>query len=154
MEAAGVSDPEPITLVPVDFPDLAGTGNVGNMFGDADYGLAVSGRSDNQAAATTFVTWLATSQAGQQSVADTLNNIPALAGITPDWDQIDLVDPEAQADVLSAYTETASASTQPRFATVSAELNTAFRDALVGVAGGDTSIPDALQTLQGVAAAE
>ncbi|MGI5191956.1 ABC transporter substrate-binding protein [Promicromonospora sp. CA-289599] len=154
MEAAGVSDPEPITLVPVDFPDLAGTGNVGNMFGDADYGLAVSGRSDNQAAATTFVTWLATSQTGQQSVADTLNNIPALAGITPDWDQIDLVDPEAQADVLSAYTETAAASTQPRFATVSAELNTAFRDALVGVAGGDTSIPDALQTLQGVAAAE
>lgn len=148
MEAAGVSDPDPITLVPVDFPDLAGTGVVGNMFGDADYGLAVSGRSDNQAAATTFVTWLATSQTGQQSVADTLNNIPALAGITPEWDQIDLVDPEVQADVLSAYTEQAAAATQPRFASVSSELNTAFRDALVGVAGEDMAIPDALETLQ------
>lgn len=154
MEAAGVSDPDPITLVPVDFPDLAGTGNVGNMFGDADYGLAVSGRSDNQAAATTFVTWLATSQAGQQSVADTLNNIPALSGITPAWDQIDLVDPEAQADVLSAYTEQAAAATQPRFATISSELNTAFRDALVGVAGDDVAIPDALQTLQSVVDSE
>lgn len=154
MEAAGVSDPEPITLVPVDFPDLAGTGNVGNMFGDADYGLAVSGRSDNQAAATTFVTWLSTSQAGQQSVANTLNNIPALHGVTPDWDQIDLVDPDAQAEVLSAYSEQAAAATQPRFASVSSELNTAFRDALVGVAGGDVSVPDALQTLQGVVDAE
>ena len=154
MEAAGVSDPDPITLVPVDFPDLAGTGAVGNMFGDADYGLAVSGRSDNQAAATTFVTWLATSQTGQQSVADTLNNIPALAGITPDWDQIDLVDPEAQADVLSAYTEQAAAATQPRFATISSELNTAFRDGLVGVAGGDVAIPDALETLQSVVDSE
>jgi ABC-type glycerol-3-phosphate transport system substrate-binding protein len=154
MEAAGVSDPDPITIVPVDFPDLAGTGAVGNMFGDADYGLAVSGRSDNQAAATTFVTWLATSQIGQQSVADTLNNIPALAGITPDWDQIELVDPEAQADVLSAYTEQTAAATQPRFASISSELNTAFRDSLVGVAGEDVAIPDALETLQSVVDSE
>ncbi len=42
MEAAGVANPEPITITPADFPDLAGTGNTGALFGDADYGLAVS----------------------------------------------------------------------------------------------------------------
>ncbi|MDF2994238.1 MAG: hypothetical protein K0S37_4752 [Microbacterium sp.] len=34
MSAAGVADPEPFTMVPIPFPDLAGTGNVGSMFGE------------------------------------------------------------------------------------------------------------------------
>ena len=53
MEAAGVGSPEPITITPIQFPDLAGTGNTGSMFGDADYGVAVSAASDQQDAATT-----------------------------------------------------------------------------------------------------
>lgn len=147
MEAAGVSDPEPFTMLPIQFPDVAGTGNTGSMFGDADYGLAVSAKSDQQAAATTFALWLATSEAGQQSVANTLNNIPSLKGVQPQWDSIDLVNPEGQLAALQELTDIAGASTQPRFASVSADLNTAFRDALIGVATGDVSIEDALANL-------
>lgn len=148
MEAAGVGSPEPITITPIQFPDLAGTGNTGSMFGDADYGLAVSAASDQQDAATTFALWLGTSEGGQQAVANTLNNIPALKGIAPQWDQIDLVDPERQTEALQAYSEIAGQATQPRFASVSADLNAAFRDALIGVASGDLSIDEALQVLQ------
>ena len=153
-EAAGVANPEPMTIIPIDLPDLAGTGNVGNMFGDADYGLAVSARSQNQAAATTFAVWLTTSQAGQQAVANTLNNIPALNGITPVWDDIELANPEAQAEVLSAYTEQAASATQPRFASVSAELNSGFRDTLGEVAEGRMSVADAQAHLQSIVDAQ
>jgi ABC-type glycerol-3-phosphate transport system substrate-binding protein len=148
MEAAGVGSPEPITITPIEFPDLAGTGTTGSMFGDADYGLAVSAMSDQQDAATIFALWLTTSEAGQQAVANTLNDIPALIGITPQWDQIDLVDPERQLEALQAYTENAGAATQPRFASVSADLNSAFRDALIGVASGERSPEEALAALQ------
>lgn len=150
MEAAGVSNPEPFTMIPIQFPDVAGTGNVGSMFGDADYGLAVSGKSDQQAAATTFALWLTTSEAGQQAVANTLNDIPSLKGVQPAWDDIDLVSPDAQLDALKEYTDVAGSSTQPRFATVSADLNTAFRDALIGVATGTVTPEDALASLQSV----
>ena len=148
MEAAGVGSPEPITITPIQFPDLAGTGNTGSMFGDADYGVAVSAASDQQDAATTFALWLGTSEAGQQAVANTLNNIPALKGIAPQWDQIDLVDAERQTEALQAYSEIAGQATQPRFASVSAALNSTFRDALIGVASGDKSIDEALALLQ------
>jgi len=148
MEAAGVGSPEPITITPIEFPDLAGTGTTGSMFGDADYGLAVSAMSDQQDAATTFALWLTTSEAGQQAVANTLNDIPALIGITPQWDQIDLVDSGRQLEALQAYTENAGAATQPRFASVSADLNSAFRDALIGVASGERTPEEALVALQ------
>jgi raffinose/stachyose/melibiose transport system substrate-binding protein len=150
MEAAGVANPEPITITPADFPDLAGTGNTGALFGDADYGLAVSAQTDQADAATTFALWLGTSEAGQQAVANTLNNVPALKGITPAWDEIDLVDPARQLEPLQEYTERAGQATAPRFATVSADLNSAFEDALIGVASGDLSIDDALAGLQAV----
>ena len=154
MEAAGVGSPTPITIAPMDFPDLAGTGDTGSYFGDADYGVAVSARSDQQAAATTFAVWLATSEAGQQAVANTLNDIPALKGVSPQWDQIDLVNPDKQKEALQAYTEKAGAGTEPRFASVSADLNSAFRDALIGVASDDKSIDDALAGLQDVVEAQ
>ncbi|PVU84351.1 carbohydrate ABC transporter substrate-binding protein (plasmid) [Cellulomonas sp. WB94] len=154
MEAAGVGSPTPITLTPIPFPDLAGTGSTGSMFGDADYGLAVSARSTQQAAATTFALWLTTSEAGQQAVANTLNDIPALKGVTPQWDQIDLVNPDKQKAALQSYTEAAGAATEPRFATVSADLNTAFRDALIGVASGDKTVTQALEGLDAVQTAQ
>lgn len=150
MEAAGVSDPEPFTMVPIDFPDVAGTGNTGNYFGDADYGLAVNGQSDQQAAATTFALWLGTSETGQQAVANTLNDIPSLTGIQPEWEDIELVDPEAQLEALQDLTERASESTEPRFATVDAALNDAFQEVLIGVARGQESPEDGLATLQAV----
>jgi ABC-type glycerol-3-phosphate transport system substrate-binding protein len=149
-----VADPEPFTMVPIPFPDLAGTGNVGSMFGDADYGLAINAQSDQQAAAETFVLWLTTSEEGQQAVANTLNDIPSLVGIQPEWDSIELVDPEVQRSLLIDYTEQASESTQPRFATVSPDLNGAFEDVLIGVASGSMSVDEGLETLQAAADAD
>ena len=46
--------------MPIQFPDVAG-GNTSEMFGDADYGLAISTKAKNKAAAETFVTWMTTS---------------------------------------------------------------------------------------------
>ena len=83
LKAAGVSGAKPFPIVPIQFPDVAQAGNVSEMFGDADYGLAVSTKSKNKAAATTFATWLATSKAAQQAVADQLNDAPALKGSSP-----------------------------------------------------------------------
>jgi raffinose/stachyose/melibiose transport system substrate-binding protein len=150
MEAAGVANPTPFAITPAEFPDLAGTGSTGSLFGDADYGLAVSAKTDQADAATTFALWLGTSEAGQQAVANTLNNVPALKGVTPQWDQIDLVDPARQLEPLQAYTEEAGQATAPRFATVSADLNSAFEDALIGVASDDMTIEEALAGLQAV----
>jgi len=150
MTAAGVSNPTPITITPVPFPDLAGTGKTGTMFGDADYGLAVSAKSSQQEAAQAFAAWLATSQGGQQVIANTLNLIPALKGVGAQWDQIDLVNPATQLGALKDYQTKAASSISQRLGDVSADLNTAFRDALIGVATGDQTPEQAVQILQAV----
>jgi ABC-type glycerol-3-phosphate transport system substrate-binding protein len=150
MTAAGVSDPTPITIMPVPFPDIAGTGKTGTMFGDADYGLAVSAKSSQQEAAQAFATWITTSQEGQQVVANTLNLIPALKGVGAQWDQIDLVNPDVQLEALQDYQTKAVSSISQRLGNVSADLNSAFRDALIGVATGDKTPEEAVQILQAV----
>ena len=86
LKAAGVSGAKPFPIVPIQFPDVAQAGNTSEMFGDADYGLAVSTKAKNKAAAETFVTWMTTSTVGQQAVADQLNDVPALKGIEPNFD--------------------------------------------------------------------
>ena len=68
----------------------------------------------------------------------------------PEWDGIDLVNPDAQLEALKEYTDIAGSATEPRFASVSADLNTAFRDALIGVATGDQTAKQALEALQAV----
>ncbi len=150
MTAAGVSNPTPITIMPIPFPDLAGTGKTGTMFGDADYGLAVSAKSSQQEAAQAFATWIATSQEGQQVVANTLNLIPALKGVGAQWDQIDLVNPAKQLSALQDYQTKAVSSISQRLGDVSADLNTAFRDALIGVATGDKTPEQGVEILQAV----
>ncbi|WP_172191431.1 ABC transporter substrate-binding protein [Actinomyces faecalis] len=154
MEAAGVSHPEPFTMLPIDFPDVAGTGEVGHYFGDADYGVAVSGMSDQQAAATTFATWLATSEQGQQAVADTLNDVPALSGISPDWEAIDLVNPEVQRQPLQDYTAKVARATSTRFADVSSDLNSTYKDGLIGLVAGEMDAEELLSSLQAVVDAQ
>src|SRR4030095_2712121 len=90
-KAAGVSGAKPFPIVPIQFPDVAGAGNTSEMFGDADYGLSISTKAKDKAAAEAFVTWLTTSQAGQQAVADQLNDVPALKGIEPNFEEINFV---------------------------------------------------------------
>jgi ABC-type glycerol-3-phosphate transport system substrate-binding protein len=150
MTAAGVTNPTPITIMPIPFPDLAGSGKTGTMFGDADYGLAVSAKSSQQEAASAFAVWISTSQAGQQVVGNTLNLIPALKGVGAQWDQINLVNPSKQLTALQAYQTKAVSSISQRLGDVSADLNTAFRDALIGMATGQKTADQALQGLQAV----
>src|SRR5690606_30701500 len=91
MEGAGVSDPECFVQLPMEFPDVAGKGNGSVPFGEVDYGLAINADSPNQGAAKTFVTWMTMSEAGQQNVANAIDLLPGLQGVTPNWDNITLV---------------------------------------------------------------
>ncbi len=130
ISAAGVSNPQPFPLIPIEFPDVAGKGNPAGYFGDADYGLALSLKSDNKAAARTFITWLTTTEEAQQLVADKLNNVPALQGITPNWDAINLPFAELQLPALQEYTETVPQTELARFL----HLNTDEQDAILAAA--------------------
>ena len=105
LKAAGVSGAKPFPILPMQFPDVAQAGNVSEMFGDADYGLSVSTKAKDKAAAETFVTWLATSKAGQQAVADQLNDVPALKGVEPNFDKVTFVDPATQAEPVKQLLE-------------------------------------------------
>ncbi|MFT4006473.1 MAG: ABC transporter substrate-binding protein [Lacrimispora sp.] len=133
----------PFTMIPIDFPDIAGTGNTGSMFGDLDYSTAVSATSKNIKAATTFAVWLGTSQTGQQIIADSLNVVPSLKSATPDWDNVKLVNPEKQNELIKSYIEKSmNSGDNPRFAGINADLNQAMMDVLAGVAGGTVTPED------------
>ncbi len=148
MQAAG-STAKPFTMIPINFPDIAGTGNTGSLFGDVDYGQGVSAKSSNQEAATAFAVWLGTSQAGQQAIADSLNLIPALKSVTPNWDNVKLVNPAKQQAPEKDLVQRASAVTDnPRFATINADMNQALMQALSTVAAGQATPEQATQTLQ------
>lgn len=148
MQAAG-STAKPFTMIPINFPDIAGTGNTGSLFGDVDYGQGVSAKSSNQEAATAFAVWLGTSQAGQQAIADSLNLIPALKSVTPNWDNVKLVNPDKQQGPEKDLVQRASAVTDnPRFATINADMNQALMQALSTVAAGQATPDQATKTLQ------
>lgn len=142
MESASSTE-EPFTMIPIEFPDVAGTGNTGSMFGDLDYSTAVSATSENVKAATTFAVWLGTSQSGQQMIADSLNVVPSLKSATPDWNKIKLVNPEKQNDKIKEYIENAMNSEEnPRFGGINADMNQTMMDVLAGVAGGTITPED------------
>jgi raffinose/stachyose/melibiose transport system substrate-binding protein len=152
ISGAGISDPKNFTALPIAFPNVAGTGHTGALYGDSDYGLAVNAKSSNQAAATKFAVWLGTSQAGQEQVANALDDIAALKGVQPDWSQIDLVNSSTQQAALSQLITHAVASTEPRLATVSPNLQLAIGVASTTVASGSATPAQAAATLQAAAA--
>ena len=94
LQAAGVGSPKPFPILPVSFPNVGGHPSA--MYGDADYGLAVYNKSKNTAAAETFAKWLATSTAGQQYVANQLEDLPSLKSVTPNYAAAGIVDPTLQ----------------------------------------------------------
>jgi ABC-type glycerol-3-phosphate transport system substrate-binding protein len=151
ISAAGVAHPKPFTQLAIPFPDVAGTGHTGQIFGDADYGLAVNTKSKHRNAAVTFATWLGTSKAGQQVVANVLNDIPALTSVQPDWTAAGLVNATVQQPVLQKLIQQAGTTSEPRLATVSADLQTAIGDATTTVAGGKATPAKAAQTLESAA---
>jgi raffinose/stachyose/melibiose transport system substrate-binding protein len=152
ISAAGVSNPKNFPALPIAFPDVAGTGHTGALYGDSDYGLAVNTKSANQAAATTFAVWLGTSAAGQAQVANALDDIAALKGIQPNWKQVSLVNSSSQQAALSKLITNAVASSEPRLGTVSPNLQLAIGSAATTVAAGSATPAQAAATLQATAA--
>jgi hypothetical protein len=152
MEAASSTD-EPFTMIPINFPDLAGTGNVGYMFSDIDYATAVAAAGENIDAATKFAVWLGASEEGQQLIADSLNVVPVLKTATPNWDAVQLVNPDAQNEAVKDYLANAmSNADNPRFGEISADLNQAMMDVLAGVASGMMSAEEGCEYLAEVQA--
>lgn len=153
LAAAGVSGAKPFPILPVAFPDVAGTGNTSGMYGDADFGLAISTKSQNRAAAETFVKWMATSKEGQQAIADQLDDLPSLKGVDPNFDVINLVDPAAQKAPVQNLVAKVSNITEPREALLSADVQTAILAAATSVATGKATPQAAAETLQKAAEA-
>lgn len=114
MESAGVSNPQPFTQLPLNFPDVAGKGNGSAVFGECDYGLAINAKSPNIAAAQTFVKWMTMSTTGQQNVANAIDLLPALKGIEPDWNAITLVNPAKQQPAIQKLLSDSANTTQTR----------------------------------------
>ena len=146
LKAAGVSGAKPFPIVPIQFPNVGG--NPSEMFGDADYGLSISTKAKDRAAAETFVTWLTTSQAGQQAVANQLNDVPALKGIQPNFDEITFVDPAVQEAPVKDLLAKVATVEQPRFALLLQDHTDAFFAAATSVATGKATPEEAANTMQ------
>ncbi|HEY6685413.1 MAG TPA: ABC transporter substrate-binding protein [Propionibacteriaceae bacterium] len=153
LKAAGVSGAKPFPIVPIQFPDVAGAGNTSEMFGDADFGLSISTKAKDKAAAEAFVTWLTTSKAGQQAVADQLNDVPALKGVEPNFTDIKFVDPAVQEQPVKDLLTKVATVTQPRFALLNQDLQDAIFQAATSTATGKATPEEAAKTLQQAAEA-
>lgn len=152
MEAASSTD-APFAMVPINFPDIAGTGNVGYFCCDIDYATAVAVNGKDQKGATDFALWLGASEEGQQMIADSLNLVPVLKSVSPNWDKVKLTNPEKQNKPVQEYLTNAMANPDnPRFGGISADLNQAMMDVLAGVASGTLSSADGAARLQEVQA--
>lgn len=153
LSAAGVSGAKPFPILPVAFPDVAGAGNTSEMYGDADFGLAVSKKSKSRAAAETFVKWMATTTAGQQVIANQLNDLPALKSVQPDFTAIQLVDAAQQTKPVQDLVAKVGNITEARESLLSADVQSAILAAAASVATGKASPQDAADTLQKAAEA-
>ncbi|MDR2374283.1 MAG: extracellular solute-binding protein [Bifidobacteriaceae bacterium] len=108
-KAAGISDPDPFVMMPMMTPNLGG--EKPGMVAEVEWGFAVNPKSKNIEAAEKFATWFTTTQEGQEVILKHLDiGLPALAGMGPNWDEIDLVDPDVQVpaykDMYAAAAET------------------------------------------------
>jgi raffinose/stachyose/melibiose transport system substrate-binding protein len=109
-----VRQPSCFIQLPVTFPDVAGKGNGSVPFGEVDYGLAINADSPNIGASKTFVAWMTMSENGQQNVANAIDLLPALQGVTPDFSAIQLVDNAVQQPAIEQLIADSGATTQSR----------------------------------------
>ncbi|PYY47519.1 ABC transporter substrate-binding protein [Curtobacterium sp. MCBD17_023] len=114
MEAAGVSSPKCFVQLPAAFPDVAGKGNGSAYFSEADYGIAINSASEHIGAAKTFVSWMTLHKQGQQNVANAIDLLPAVKGVSPDWDSIQLVDESVQRPAIEKLIEDSSEASESR----------------------------------------
>ncbi|HEY2675107.1 MAG TPA: extracellular solute-binding protein [Rugosimonospora sp.] len=153
ISAAGVSGAKPFPILPIAFPDVAGAGNTSEMYGDSDFGLAISTKSKSRAAAETFVKWMTTTAAGQQVVADQLDDLPALASVEPNFNSIQLVEPASQTTPVQSLLSKVKGVTEPREALLSTDVQNAILAAATSVATGKATPQAAAATLQKAAEA-
>jgi ABC-type glycerol-3-phosphate transport system substrate-binding protein len=149
ISAAGVATPKPFPIVSIPFPKVAGSSSA--MYGDADYGLAVATTSKNRGAADTFVKWLTTSKAGQQLVANSLEDIASLKGVNPNFGKANLVDRATQETLIKNLIKQVGTVTQPREALLSADVQNDILAAAQSVASGSATPTAAAQKLQSAA---
>jgi raffinose/stachyose/melibiose transport system substrate-binding protein len=149
LQGAGVADTSKLlTMVPIPFPDVAGDGNTIAAFSDPDYALAVNKKSKHIAAAETFATWLGGSKAGQQVIANNLDEDPVLAGVTPDYGSVPLVNAKEQTPYLDWLSKYTSNVTEARLANISGTLDQALLDSASSTLGNKATPSQAAQTLQ------
>jgi raffinose/stachyose/melibiose transport system substrate-binding protein len=153
LSAAGVSGAKPFPILPVAFPDVAGAGNTSGMYGDADFGLAVATKSKSRSAAETFVKWMTTTTAGQQVIADQLNDLPALTSVQPNLESVQLVDPASQTQAVKDLVTKVGSVTEARESLLGADVQTGILAAATSVATGSASPQAAADTLQKAAEA-
>jgi ABC-type glycerol-3-phosphate transport system substrate-binding protein len=145
---AGVADPAPFTMVTIPYPDVADSGTTVSLFGDPDYGLSVNKDSDQQAAATTFVTWLTATAEGQSLVGRQLALTPSLKAATVDLDAVELVNPEVQEPMLEELLQRQATVVESRFGLLTPGLVQALADAVQGVLEGSVSPEDGAASVQ------
>lgn len=151
LAGAGVPASTPkITIVPIQFPDVAGKGNPSTVFADPDAAQAVNSKSKVLSAATTFALWLGATKAGQQVVTDNVDEIASLNGVQANWDSIKLVNPTVQVPALKNLASKVAAATEVRDANLSAVKIQAIIDGNQGVLGGQQSPAAAAAAVQQV----
>lgn len=151
LSGAGVpADTPKITIMPIPFPDVAGKGNRSTLFSDPDAAQAVNAKSKSRNAATTFALWLGGTKEGQQTVANNVDSMPTLAGVSAAWESIKLINPAAQKPALQDLARQASESTEPRNANLPAVNSQAIIDANQAVLTGKQSPEQATASIQQV----
>jgi ABC-type glycerol-3-phosphate transport system substrate-binding protein len=148
ISAAGVSGAKPFPILPIAFPDVAGSGNTSEMYGDADFGLAISTHAQSPKAAETFVKWMTSTPAGQQVIANQLDDLPALKSVQPNFSQIQLVDAASQTKPVQELVNKVAAVTEARESLLSTDVQNAILAAATSVATGSATPQAAADTLE------
>lgn len=155
LQGAGVpAGTKKITIMPIPFPDVTGSGNPSTLFADPDAGQSVNAKSKHLNAAVTFALWLGATKEGAQVVANNFDSFPTLKGVSPQFDQINLVNPSVQRPALEKLTTQLQNATEPRALGLNAQVMQALVDATQTVTTGSKSPKDAADAVAATAAGQ
>lgn len=146
-QSAGL-EAAPFTQIAIKLPDMAGKGNPSNLYGGADYGLAISKKTDAEDAAAAFVKFLSASESGAGLVAE--NTFPpALTSVA--FKVPDYVNEELQAKTAQDITNALANIEAPRQIPFP-DVKQALSDALSAVAAGVQEPAEAAEAVEAVSA--
>ena len=131
-------DTPKITIVPIQFPDVAGKGNPSTMFADPDAGHAVNAKSKNRNAAITFALWMGGTKEGQQIVVNNMDSFATLNGVIAAVGHDQAGQPRgAAAPARRGHQQASVAAKDARSLGLSAELSQAIIDASQAMVNGE-----------------